>query len=366
MATPFPARLFGPQLPGSGVAVTGAWQEDDSLYVVGRDGEWIVANLSITASGFNAERLKISWQDDSGEYALFIDDVAARDLCQNGAPAQYARHLLAASQQQRGVERRFRLGWTFLVSLLLLPILLLGLLYLKQDAIAEWLIQRIPVQQEAQIGDAVLAQSRLTMQLVESGPSVEALRRIGEKLTTGSPHRYRWFVANQQEINAFAAPGGIVVVNAGLLHAITSPEDLAGVLAHEIAHAELRHSLKGIAKSLGLRALASLALGDYGGTAVAEGMKHLAELGFSREAEREADQEGLRRLAAAGIDPQGMVRFFELLDKEQRLTPPQFLSTHPANAERIAALQGEIARLPKDWRPLEIDLATIRAGLPPP
>ena len=362
----FPARLFGPQLPGNGVAVTGAWQEDASLQVVSPAGEWLATELSITASGFNAERLKISWQDDSGEYALFIDNAAARDLCQAGAPGQYAQHLLAAGRQQRGVERRFRLGGTLLAGLFLLPLFLLGLLYLQQDAIADWLIQRIPVQQEAQIGEAVLAQSRLTMQLIESGPSVEALRRIGEKLTSGSPHHYRWFVANQKEINAFAAPGGIVVVNSGLLRAVTSPEELAGVLAHEIAHAELRHSLKGIAKNLGLRALATLVLGDYGGTALAEGMKKLAELGFSREAEREADQEGLRRLVAARIDPQGLVRFFELLEKEQQLAPPEFLSTHPANAERIAALKREIALLPQDWRPLEIDLAAIRSGLPPP
>ena len=362
----FPARLFGPQLPGSGVAVTGAWQEDASLQVVSPEGEWLAAQLRMTASGFNAERLKISWQDDRGEYALLIEDTAARDLCSAGAPVQYARQLLAAGQQQRGVERRFRLGGVLLIGLFLLPVLLLGLLYLKQDTLAEWLIQHIPMQQEAQIGEAVLAQSRLTMQLIESGPSVEALRRIGEKLTTGSPHHYRWFVANQQEINAFAAPGGIVVVNVGLLRAMSSPEELAGVLAHEIAHAELRHSLKGMVKNLGLRALASLALGDYGGTALAEGMKHLAELGFSREAEREADQEGLRRLVAARIDPQGMVRFFELLEKERQQTPPEFLSTHPSNAERITALEREIALLPKDWRPLEIDLAAIRAGLPQP
>nr|AOR51157.1 peptidase [uncultured bacterium pAY4-1] len=364
--TAFPARLFGPRLSGSGVAVTGAWQEDDSLRVVTPAGEWAATNLSITASGFNAERLKISWQGDDGEYALFVDNAAARALCLTEAPPLHAQLILAANQQQRVVERRFRLGGALLAGLLLLPLLLLGLLYLQQDAIAEWLIQRIPVQQEAQIGEAILAQSRLSMELIESGPSVEALRRIGEKLTADSPHRYRWFVANKKEINAFAAPGGIVVVNAGLLYAITSPEELAGVLAHEIAHAELRHSLKGIAKSLGLRTLASLALGDYGGTALAEGMKHLAELGFSREAEREADQEGLRRLVAARIDPQGMVRFFELLEKERQLTPPPFLSTHPSNAERITALQREIARLPKDWRPLETDLAAIRAGLPQP
>ena len=366
MLSPFPARLFGPHLPGSGVAVTGAWQEEESLKIIGMDGEWSATNLIITASGFNAERLKISWAEDSSEYALFIDNAAARALFLAEAPTHYARHLLAANQQQKGIERRFRLGGAILAGLCLVPLLLLGLLYLKQDAIAGWLIQRIPVQQEARIGEAVLAQSRLTMQLIESGPSVEALRRIGEKLTTDSPHRYRWFVANQQEINAFAAPGGIVVVNAGLLRAVTCPEELAGVLAHEIAHAELRHSLKGIVKNLGLRTIAALALGDYGGTALAEGMKKLAELGFSREAEREADQEGLRRLVAARIDPQGMVGFFELLEKERQLAPPEFLSTHPANSERIAALKRELALLPQDWRPLEIDLAALRSGLPQP
>jgi len=364
--TSFSARLFGPHLPGSGVAVTGAWQEDNRLQVVSPEGEWRAANLTITASGFNAERLKMSWQDDDGEYALFIDDASARELCQAAAPAIYSPNLQGASRAKSGVDRRFRLGWALLAGLLLIPILLFGALFLKQDAVVDWFIQHIPVQQEARIGDLVLAQSRLSMQLIESGPNVEALARIGEKLTINSPHHYRWFVANQKEINAFAAPGGVVVVNAGLLRAISSPEELAGVLAHEIAHAELRHSLKGMAQSLGLRALTSLALGDYGGTALAEGMKKLTELGFSREAEREADQEGLRRLVAAEIDPQGMVRFFELLEKAQQLAPPEFLSTHPATTERIAALEREIALLPKDWRPLEIDLADIRSGLPLP
>lgn len=363
---PFPARLFGPQLPGNGIAVTAAWQKDESLKVVSPAGEWSATNLIMIASGFNVEKLKLSWQVDDGEYALFIDNAAARALCQTGAPALYARHLLAANRQQKVVARRFLLGGVLLVGLLLIPPFLLGLLYLQQDAIAEWLIQHLPVQQEARIGEAVLAQSRLTMPLIESGPSVAELRRIGEKLTTDSPHHYRWFIANQTEINALAAPGGVVVVNAGLLRAITSPEELAGVLAHEIAHAELRHSLKGIAKNLGLRALATLALGDYGGAAWAERMKHLTELGFSREAEREADQEGLRRLVAARIDPQGMVRFFEILEKGQQRLPPELLSTHPANAERIATLKREIALLTEEWQPLEIDLAAIRSGLPQP
>lgn len=360
----FSARLFGPDLPGEGVSVTGAWEEE-ALHLKGQDGEWRATQLRLAASGFNSEQLKFSWQDDNGEFALYVDDAEARALCLAGAPPQYARLLIAASRQQRSVDRRFRFGAAVLGLLLLAPLLLLGLLYLQRDALADWLVQRIPVEQEAQIGEAVLAQSRLSMQLIESGPAVEALRRIGGMLTEGSPHQYRWFVADKKEMNAFAAPGGIVVVNAGLLRAVKTPEELAGVLAHEVAHAELRHSLKGVAKSLGLRTLATMALGEYGGTALAEGMKHLAELGFSREAEREADRDGLRRLVAARINPQGMLSFFATMEREERLSPPEFLSTHPANSERLAAIERELALLPEQiWPPLEIDLVAVRSALP--
>lgn len=362
--TSFSARLFGPELPGSGIAVTGTWQAE-VLHLQAPDGEWWTSQLSLAASGFNAEQLKISWQDDRGEFALFVDNAEARALCLEGAPSQHAQHLRAAGRQQRSVERRFRLGAALLGLFLLGPVLLLGLLYLQRDALADWVIQRIPVRQEAQIGEAVLAQSRLSMQLIESGPAVETLRRIGGMLTGDSPYQYRWFVADKKEINAFAAPGGIVVVNSGLLRAVKTPEELAGVLAHEIAHAELRHSLKGIAKTLGLRALATLALGEYGGTALAEGMKHLAELRFSREAEREADEDGLRRLVAARINPEGMLDFFAMLQKEEGLSPPELLSTHPASSERLAAIQQILALLPeRSWPPLEIDLEAVRAGLP--
>jgi predicted Zn-dependent protease len=204
------------------------------------------------------------------------------------------------------------------------------------------------------------------MKLSEEGPAVAAIRAIGEPLTAGSPHRYRWLVADSPAVNAFAAPGGIVVVNAGLIRAAGSPEEVAGVLAHEIAHAELRHGLRAMVKGAGLRLLAALALGDYSGTVLAEGAKQLTELGFSREAEREADRDGLRRLVAARIDPAGMVRFFEKLAQEESLAPPELLSTHPATEERLAGLRREAAALRGEWRPLAVDLAAARAALSPP
>lgn len=360
----FTGRLFGPDLPGTGVEATARWDNDGGLVLSHAGRELTAADLDIDAAGFNAAGLQFSWQDAAGKHSFFLETEEARAACLAAAPAAHATRLATAAGQRKRVERRFRLGWAALLFLLLLPVLALGAFFLAQDDLADWVVQRIPYEQEARLGDLALAQTRLQMQLAESGPAVEAIRAIGEPLTAGSPHRYRWFVADRPDLNAFAAPGGVVVVHAGLIRSADSAEEIAGVLAHEIAHAELRHSLKTMVKGMGLRALVAVALGDFSGTALAEAAKNLTELGFSRDAEREADRDGLRRLVAARIDPGGMVRFFEKLAREQSIAPPALLSTHPATEERIAELRREVAALNGTWLPLSIDLTAARAALP--
>jgi predicted Zn-dependent protease len=201
------------------------------------------------------------------------------------------------------------------------------------------------------------------MKIIDRGPTVAVISAIGSRLTTGSVHRYRWFVADRREINAFAAPGGVVVVYSGLIRAAGSAEELAGVLAHEVAHAELRHTLRGVIKSLGLRALVSLVTGDISGSVFADAATRLTELRFSRDAEREADAEGLRRLVAARIDPTGMIRFYEKLAAEQRLSPPPILSTHPATGERLESLRQEVSRQKENWQLLPVDIQSIKDSL---
>jgi Zn-dependent protease with chaperone function len=362
----FAGRLFGPDLPGTGVEATARWDSDGGLVLTHTGREQRAADPGIAAAGFNAAGLRHSWGTENGEHVFFVETAEARAACLACVPRQHAARLAAAAGRRGRVERHFRLGWAALLLLLLLPVLALGAFFLTQDDLADWAVRRIPYEQEARLGDLALAQTRLQLPLAESGPAVEAIRAIGEPLTAGSPHRYRWFVADRPELNAFAAPGGVVVVHAGLLRSADSAEEIAGVLAHEIAHVELRHSLKSLVKGMGLRALVAMLLGDFSGTAVAEAAKNLTELGFSREAEREADRDGIRRLAAARIDPGGMVRFFEKLAQEQSLAPPALLSTHPATEERLAELRREVATLGGDWLPLAIDLTAARAALPTP
>jgi beta-barrel assembly-enhancing protease len=318
---------------------------------------------AIDASGFNASSLRISWQSEDGAYAFIIEAESEQTICSTTAPTSATGHLVTAAGATTRLERRFRFGAVLLGLILILPLLGIGLFLGNSDRFSDWVVKRISTEHEARLGDLVLAQARLQMKIIDRGPAVAAISAIGSRLTTGSAHRYRWFVADRPDINAFAAPGGVVVVCSGLIRAAGSAEELAGVLAHEVAHAELRHTLRGVIKSLGLRALVALVIGDISGSVFADAATRLTELRFSRDAEREADAEGLRRLVAARIDPTGMIRFYEKLAAEQRLSPPPILSTHPATGERLESLRQEVSRQKENWQRLPVDIQPIKDSL---
>jgi len=356
-------RLFGPGLPGAGSDALLSWRgEYLAVTTAATQREVAASELRVDASGFNAAQTRLAWTSAEGEFVLFLD-TPAREALAASAPAGLAAGLLGAARAQRQVERRFRLGWSVLGLILLLPLLALVLFVLNADSIAGSVAERIPPEHEAKLGELTLAQVRAGLKLHEDGPALRAVRDIGQRLSEGSRYRYRFFVADSPEVNAFAAPGGVVVVYTGLIRAADSAEELAGVLAHEVAHVELRHSLKAAVKGLGLRALAALALGDLSGGVAGDVAARLTDLKFSRDAETEADREGLRRLLAAGISPHGMPRFFETLAAGEGNTAVALavLSSHPPSRERMARLRDEIGKLPPaQFTPLPIDWREVR------
>lgn len=376
----FPGRLFGPGLPGGGAEATARWF-GDRLEIAAGDRTWSGAVERVDSAGFHGDRLRADLrcaaEDGEANFALFLDQPHARAAFAAGAPAGIAAQIDGAARSRRGAGRRSLLGWSVLGFVLLLPVLPLALFLARSDAIAGWAVDRIPVEEEARLGDLVLAQTRARMELTDRGPAADAVRLIGERLTPGYPSarsdraradgsprlEYRWFVADRPETNAFAAPGGVVVVFSGLIRATETPEELAGVIAHEVSHAELRHSLRAMAKRLGLRALLSLALGDLSGSALEGAAANLTELQFSRDAEREADAEGLKRMVAARIEPEGMLRFFERLRAADGAAVPAFLSTHPATAERLEALRRELGAVKVAPAPLGIDWAAVKLAV---
>lgn len=161
------------------------------------------------------------------------------------------------------------------------------------------------------------------------------------------PYPYRFLVVDSPEVNAFALPGGYVYVTRGMLAALTSEAELAGILGHEIGHVSNRDGARQLTKGLGLQALTlALAVVSPGGREnagswiqVMSQLSNLILLGYSREAELEADAAAIASLHAAGYDPQGVPRVLRRLRQRERLggvAYPGVLSTHPDSATRIA------------------------------
>lgn len=364
----FHGRLFGAGISGAGTAAQ-AWWEGSKLAVQAdgaihrADG----AGLQVEAAGFNLRQLKLSWNGVDGGYAFFIEaeDECARLL--SGAPESMRTAFAGVQGRRRSLGRRFNAAIAVYGAIVSLPLLLLLAFLLNIGHLVDWVAEKIPVHYEDRIGELVLAQTRMQMKLIDSGPAHEAVQAIGERLTAGSAYRYRWFIADRKDINAFAAPGGVIVVHSGLIAQTAQAEELAGVLAHEVAHVEQRHSLKNLMKTAGLGVLLSLALGDFSGTALGNAAGKLTELKFSRDAETDADREGLRRLVDAGIAPHPMADFFSKLGSKESGMMPSMLATHPASAEREERLRSMIAALPaRQYAPLPFNWTEIKASLDRP
>lgn len=363
----FSARLFGPGSPDAGAPVRLTWREQWLVVASGEaDDEEVVhtlraADLHASARGFNSSQLALAWAAEDGERMLVLDPQAAaafRDI----APAALQQRLQSARETQGRAERRFRWGIGALVLILSLPLVALVAFIAWADPLAEWVVKRVPAGIENQLGAAVLAQTRAQSRMVEAGPAFEAVQTIGYRLARPG-EALRFYVADRPEINAFAAPGGVVVVNTGLLKAADSGDEVAGVLAHEIAHVELRHGLRQLVKVAGLRVLFAAALGDYG-QIVGWGAQ-LTELKFSRDAESEADARGVARLMEARIDPVGLASFFAKLEKEHGDgVLPALLSTHPPNRERLEALSAIIGQQEAAAvEPIAVPWAQVRTAL---
>ena len=225
---------------------------------------------------------------------------------------------------------------------------------------------------EAQIGRAIMAQLRATGAVVEDPLVNEYINEVGSRVaaqTNDGSQSFTFFVIGDPNINAFALPGGYIGVHTGLLDSTRNENELAGVLAHEVAHVTQRHIARAIHASqrqsilttaLMLGAiLAGVATGDsdatQAGIAVAQGSAAQQQINFTRGNEYEADRIGIGAMADAGFDPHGMASFFEVMSRQSpsdiNMRAPEFLRTHPVTTSRIAEARArarEYPRLPTD------------------
>lgn len=211
--------------------------------------------------------------------------------------------------------------------------------------VAELAAVNLPEVTEKQLGDALIG-SMLEKEDVDSAKTVYA-QKFFDHLQGNKQHKIIVTVVNNSQANAFAVPGGHVVVYEPIINLTDNYAEFAGLLAHENAHLQHRHSLKALFRNLSSYFLVSLLFGDVNGlmAIVIENADNLKSLEFTRELEKEADLTGLELLKKRRIDPNGMVALFSALKKEKAgFNLPEFLSTHPVLDSRIQYLKAEIKR----------------------
>lgn len=233
-----------------------------------------------------------------------------------------------------------------LIALLIIIVPLLAALFFIGPFLAERAAKRISPEFERQIGDAMFT-SLTSMYAVDSART-RLVQQFYDSLQYGGPYTMRITVVKEPLVNAFAVPGGRIVVFTGILDIMEKPEELAGLLAHEGSHVLLKHSTRSVLRELSNQMIMSLLLGDYGSVAGLAGAqtKQLLGLAYSRELEIEADQNGLQLMKKSGLPQRGIPDLFRKMQQaippEQTAAMPDFLSTHPSIQERIQLAEQSI------------------------
>ncbi|NPB07178.1 MAG: M48 family metallopeptidase [Aquificae bacterium] len=214
----------------------------------------------------------------------------------------------------------------------------------------------LPPEEEIAIGQKFLPEAITEMEGVYPDEEVQSyVRELGNKIARVTPRKlpYEFFVVNSSQVNAFALPGGKIIVTRGLILTLEKESELAAVLAHELAHVNARHHAKMLEKTLGLSLLLQIGALIIGGENTTERvLLQLASIGatllalkFSRDQEREADALGLRFMVEAGYDPWGMVDTFKRFKAMEKDYPPEWLSTHPLPETRIREVTEMIKKM---------------------
>lgn len=233
------------------------------------------------------------------------------------------------------------------------------------------------VEQDVQIGREAAAEVRKQYPIISDDQIEGYLERLGERLVDAAPadlnqpqFDYSFTPVNLKDINAFALPGGPMFVNRGMFEAAGGEGEVAGVMAHELAHVLLRHGTANATKAQGFQigalagAIAGAVIGGGWGEVISQGSQF--GLGtwlmkYSRDYEKQADLLGAQIMARAGYDPRDLARMFETIANQGGGAPPQWLSSHPNPGNRTQYITQEANQLRIAPRPNDSGFAQTRS-----
>ncbi|MBM4297064.1 MAG: M48 family metallopeptidase, partial [Deltaproteobacteria bacterium] len=321
--------------------------------------DWPYAEIKQTQGAYAGEQVRL---ERGGEFAeaLLIQDSDFLATLHRVAPNR-------AERFHNPADRPARLRATIVAGVVSIVALIALYLY-GVPALATAVTPFVPVAWEEKLGAMVMDQMVQPEKQCNDPVLRKTIDEIVAKLTAtvpNSPYKFRVYLVNDPTVNALAAPGGYIVIFRGLLEATRRPEELAGVLAHELQHVLKRHSTKLILQHVSTGVLMSAFFGDVSGLASfgLEAAQTLALLRYSRGHESEADAAGLKMLNAAGIDGSGIISFFEILQAKSGGEPGflKYVSSHPDTQDRIARLKSLADQTEQAAaRPLRYDWANVK------
>ncbi|CAM4253146.1 M48 family metallopeptidase [Flavobacterium terrigena] len=264
-----------------------------------------------------------------------------------------------------------------LIAIALVGIFITGL-YLAKDKMVEKIADQVPASWEKEAGDKLFSTLSLQYKFIKNDSLEKEFLKVAQPLLKQiekDGFKVDLYFVKDPTINAFALPGGKVIIQTGLIENAKSWEEVMGVVSHELSHVTRRHHIRGIINNLGIFTILSAAFGDVSalaGTFLNVGGE-LASLSNSRDFEHEADETGWKYLVQAKINPKGLITFFETLSKEEKANEIKskvdetidlsFLSTHPNTKDRISALKEKLKgdksayiKLPDNFEKFKIEL----------
>ena len=365
----FQGGVFSEAIPGgrSGVEITIKTYELLATTPDGSEFRLPFTNIEFERGGSSGKMIFCRNEDRS--LTIFCENKQFLATVQRIGGSAIYEQLESFRNNTKTHRRASRRNFVFL--LLLLGGIGFGCYYGMRLA-AYGLVAALPTSFDEQLGKTAFESMEHPGIEVDDPVVADAITAMVDRL---KPHgastdfEYTVRVMDYPIMNAYALPGGYIVVFTGLIEQSERPEQVAGVIAHEMAHVTKRHGLKRLAQSAGAAIAFSVLLGDVEGIlAVAVGLFEFATINaYSRDDETEADLEGVRMLYEAGIDPMGLAEFFAIMEKEDVGTTgamPGWFSTHPEHQHRV----DEISKIlegyePKQFKSLDLNWDAVLTAL---
>lgn len=305
---------------------------------------------------FDSDLKKITWKNIETKFSknnnslvcLHGDDPIQQIIISEPDFVKKVYPLLKIKKSQNWYESLLDLGLKAhtLIALAILGAIILTYLYLI-PWLGEKTVEILPESYDTELGNMVYEQAMLTEEKDQEKSVI--LNEFTEKLKLNNSKKLHFTVVKSETVNAFALPDGNVIVFTGILDKMKNYEELVALLGHEVSHVNHRHSMKSLCRDLSGYFFISAILGDVNGVMaiLGEHANSLQSLSFSREFEKQSDEEGLKIMIQNEANPKGMTDLFSRLQTEEKeigISVPEFLSSHPVTKDRIKYIEEKIKK----------------------